>query len=223
MQDFTLNKKNILRVLIYLCGLFVIAFGVAVAVNSNLGVSPVSSLSYVLSEILPFSLGQCTTGMFVVYVILQIIILRENFKKINLIQIIISFIFGYFVDLALYLLNGFAIPTYFGKLFMLLSSTVILAFGMLLFLGVEIMPMPMEGLLFAILTKTDKIVFHKLKVVTDCSIVTISIILSLVFRGNINGLREGTIIAAIIVGKIMGLLGKFVTPKIHKYCFENKN
>ena len=44
--------KFVKRIVIYLAGLFFVALGVAFSVNSNLGVSPVNSLPYVVSRIL---------------------------------------------------------------------------------------------------------------------------------------------------------------------------
>ena len=42
--------KFVKRIVIYLAGLFFVALGVAFSVNSNLGVSPVNSLPYVVSR-----------------------------------------------------------------------------------------------------------------------------------------------------------------------------
>ena len=88
------------RVILYAVGLLFMAFGVAFSVNSNLGVSPVNSLPYVISKIIHMDLGNCVILVFSCYILVQILVMRRDFKWINLTQLIFSTIFGYFVDLA---------------------------------------------------------------------------------------------------------------------------
>ena len=109
------------RLGIYCLGLWVLAFGIALAVNSNLGVSPVSSLPYVVSLISGVSLGTCTTVIYAGYVLLQMAISRK-FQPALLLQLVFSTVFGYFVDAAKLLLGDFCLPTYFGQLAMLAAS-----------------------------------------------------------------------------------------------------
>ena len=135
-----------LRVIIYCFALLLIAFGVAISVNSNLGVSPVNSLPYVVSQIIQVPMGTCVTVIFCFYILLQVIILRKEFHPVQLLQIVFSTIFGYFVDFAKWVVGDFAIPTYFGQLTMLAASIVLIALGVLLYMDVQLVPMPMEGL-----------------------------------------------------------------------------
>ena len=69
--------KFVKRIVIYLAGLFFVALGVAFSVNSNLGVSPVNSLPYVVSRILGKDLGTCVTVIFIGYILIQILLLRR--------------------------------------------------------------------------------------------------------------------------------------------------
>ena len=72
--------KFVKRIVIYLAGLFFVALGVAFSVNSNLGVSPVNSLPYVVSRILGKDLGTCVTVIFIGYILIQILLLRKAFR-----------------------------------------------------------------------------------------------------------------------------------------------
>ena len=54
-------RKIIYRILFYVLGLLIMAFGVAISVNSELGVSTVNSLPYVISLITGSNLGTCVT------------------------------------------------------------------------------------------------------------------------------------------------------------------
>ena len=124
------------RLGIYCMGLLILAFGIALSVNSNLGVSPISSLPYVVSQITNVSLGTCTTIVYVLYILLQMVLSRKKFQPALLVQLVFSTIFGYFVDGAKFVLGDFAIPTYFGQLTMLVASVVLIGLSLVLYIDV---------------------------------------------------------------------------------------
>ena len=206
------------RILIYCGALFLMAIGVALSVNSNLGVSPVNSLPYVISQIIHVQMGTCVTVLFCFYILLQIVILRKDFHPVNLLQIVFSTVFGYFVDFAKMLVGDFAIPTYFGKLVMLAASIFLIALGVMLYIDVELVPMPMEGLSSCIAKKLGK-PFPTMKTVVDCLVVLTGLVLSLVFLGKLDGIREGTVITAAVTGKLIALFRKGLSPAVKRICF----
>lgn len=219
----------VLRVLVYVLGLLFLAFGVAISANSNLGISPVNSLPYVVSAVTPESLrlgpialelnpGNCVVIVFCSYILLQVIILRREFKPVNLFQIVFSTIFGYFVNFTKAIVGDFAIPTYAGKLVMLAVSILFIAVGVLLYVGTELVPMPMEGLSLAIAGKTG-VAFHNMKIIIDCAVVLAGVALSFICLHKLVYIREGTVITAIVTGKVMALVKKPLSPLIEKVCF----
>ena len=169
------------KALIYVTGLLFMAFGVAFSVNSSLGVSPVNSLPYVISRITGLDLGNCVIGIFAFYILVQILLLRKKFRPIDLTQLIFSTIFGRFVDVAKKVVGDFAIPTYPGQLVMLAISIVFVAIGVCLYMDVQLVNMPMEGMTHAVnrVFFPDK-PFHDIKVIMDCLTVVIGIVLSFV-------------------------------------------
>ena len=207
-----------LRVLLYMLGLFLLAVGVAFSINSNLGVSPVNSLPYVVSQISGTAMSTCVIIVFCSYILLQVLILRKEFNPINLLQIVFSTAFGYFVDFAKWIVGDFALPTYAGQLAMLAISIVFIAVGVLLYLDVELVPMPMEGLSLALAKKTN-VPFHNMKIIIDCIVVALGVALSFLFLHSLVGIREGTVITAIVTGKLMAVLKKFITPVVQRICF----
>ena len=208
----------VIRVLIYCLGLMSLAFGVAFSVNSNLGVSPVNSLPYVISRILNVQMGTCVTAVFCFYILLQILILRRKFNPVNLLQIVFSTIFGYFVDFAKMVLGDFAIPTYFGQLTMLAISIPLIALGIVLYMDAQLVPMPMEGLSSCLAEKFG-VSFPNMKTIIDCLVVGIGLVLCFVFLGGLDGLREGTIITAVVTGKVIAIFKKPLSPILKKICF----
>lgn len=201
------------------------ALGVAFSANSDLGISPVNSLPYVISDIVKMQPGTCVTIVFCLYILVQVILLRKEFNPINLTQIIFSTIFGYFVNFTKWMVGDFLLPGgYIGRLGMQCIGIVFVAFGVFLYLDVELVPMPMEGMTMAIAKKVGK-PFPQVKTVVDCTVVLLGVILTVVclhlipFRDPGVRIREGTILAALVTGKVIAIIRKPLSPIVQKICF----
>ena len=206
------------RLGIYLVGLVILAFGITLAVNSNLGVSPVTSLPYVVSQVLNVTLGTCTIIVYTTYIFLQMLIHGKKFQPALLLQLVFSTVFGYFVDGAKAVLGDFILPGYLGQLTMLAGSIVLISFSLVLYIDVQIAPMPAEGLVACIAEKYGK-PFPKIKTLFDCASVLVGTVLCFVFLGNLVGIREGTLITALLVGRLVGYFRNLLNPFIQKACF----
>ena len=103
------KKNNNLKVRIpmYFVGLFLMTIGIAISVKSNLGVSPVSSIPYTMTCVWGIEMGKATILFHTILVLIQIILLRRNFKPINLLQIAVGVVFGYFTTFCNYLVSFF--------------------------------------------------------------------------------------------------------------------
>lgn len=211
------------RVAMYIVGLFVLAFGVALSINSRLGVSPVNSIPYVAGRIAQTEPGMWTTAMFTLFILAQIAILRKSFRWFDISQLLFSFIFGFFLDFMLFLLGGFRLPTYFGQFAMLLASIIFIAMGLAFILSAKLVALPPEALCLAIAGKIKK-KFHNVKIVVDSSLVVIAIALSLAFLGNLDGIREGTVLSAVLIGKAIPIVRKVLLPifkKVYGASYES--
>lgn len=214
-----MNPGVVLRkAAVYAAGLLFMAFGVAFSVNSGLGVSPVNSLPYVVSLVLGVDMGSCVIAVFCCYVLVQIVIYRREFKWVNLTQILFSTLFGYFVDFAKAVVGDFSLPTYPGQLIMLAVSMVFVALGVCLYMDARLVNMPMEGMTSAIAERIVKKPFHDVKVAVDCLAVGAAILLSFVGLGGLEGIREGTLLCALLVGKMMKPMQKVLAPLVDRIC-----
>lgn len=207
------------RLLVYVSGLFIMALGVAFATNSNLGVSPVSSVPSAVSAASGISMGTCIIAVYSFYVLVQIILLRREFHPKNLLQVVFSTMFGYFVDFTRFLLGGFELPGYLGQLVMMAISMVLVAFGLVFYLTADIVPMPMEGMVLAITKKLPRSKFHNVKMICDITSVCVAACISVLGLGYLVGVREGTVIAALFIGRIMAFLTPRLRPAIYQFCF----
>jgi len=215
-------KKLATQVIIYCIGLLVLAFGVAFAINSNLGISPVNSVPFAVHLAGGINVGTAVTIFFLVLIALQILILRRDFKLRDLTQIIFATIFGFFVDLTVFILGDFVLPTYAGQLVMLAISIVLIAIGVSVYLEAKLISLPPEGILLAFIQKYPQYTFARCKVVFDCGLVIIAVAITLIALRGVYGVREGTVISAIFLGKaiyyarkiVVYLLGKTPVYKI---------
>lgn len=195
------------RYLIFLVGLFVNSLGVSLITKANLGTSPISSIPYVLSLNFPFTLGNFTIFFSIFLIVLQLIILRKNFKLEHILQIPVSIIFGYFIDLTMILFSWVNPETYIMKIVYLLIGCLILGVGVYMEVLADVVMLPGESFVRAIVL-TWKTNFGTTKICFDVSMSVIAAVLSFVFAGRLAGVREGTVIAALLVGFIARLIGK---------------
>ena len=199
--------EKLKRYLIFLVGLFVNSLGVSLITKANLGTSPISSIPYVLSLNFPFTLGNFTIFFSIFLIALQLIILRRNFKLEHILQIPVSIIFGYFIDLTMILFSWVNPEAYIMKIVYLLIGCLILGVGVYMEVLADVVMLPGESFVRAIVL-TWKTNFGTTKICFDVSMSVIAAVLSFVFAGSLAGVREGTVIAALLVGFIARLIGK---------------
>ena len=143
----------------------------------------------------------------------QIIILKRCFKAYQFLQIPLSFIFGWFTDLGLLIVDGIPTDRYFTKLLMVIIGVVVLGFGISLSVIADVIMNAGEAFVKAI-SDTAKKKFSDIKLLFDITSVSASIILSLLFFNmKVVGAREGTIIAAIFTG---------LTVKLFVYALKDR-
>ena len=197
------KAEQVKRYLIFLVGLFVNSLGVSLITKGNLGTSPISSIPYVLSLNFPFSLGNFT----IVFSFLQFLLLGKNFKAEHLLQIPVSMAFGYFIDMSMILL-GFVHPvSYISKVLGLLIGCLVLGVGVYMEVLADVVMLPGESFVRAVVFRIHS-EFGFTKVCFDVSMAVIAAVLSFLLSGHLEGVREGTIVAAVLVGFIARSIGK---------------
>ena len=218
------------RLLIYVLGLYIMAIGVVCSSRSALGVTPVSSLGNVLYQIgasagAPsfVNLGNCTTAVFCLYLVVEFLILRRDFKPAMLLQVAAALLFGQLVNLASATLAFLPAPqSYVLRLVYLLVSIPLVSAGVMLYLSPNLLAMPGEGLCLAVVQKTGRSM-GTVKTFFDCSVVLLSVAVSLLYFRGLVGVREGTVISALLVGFVLKLLQKpFQKPLLRFVERESK-
>ena len=189
------------RICLFVGGLFIMSLGVAFSINSTLGTTPISSISYALALITNIDIGITTFLFNAALILLQFLILQSKFKKKRLLQLINCVLFGYFTDLALYLVSFVPFePTIPYYILYLVVSIFLIAFGIFVYMPADIAPLPGEGCVEAIAIVTNWR-FSTIKIAFDATMVTIALIMCGLWYTNIFGaVYIGTVISAFMVG-----------------------
>ena len=189
------------RILAFVCGLFLMAMGVAFSIVSLLGTTPISSISYSLALITNIDIGITTFLFNASLIVIQFIILRSKFHKKRLLQFINCVLFGYFTDVALHIVSFIPFDASFWMCALFLVISIFLtAFGIFVYMPANIAPLPGEGCVEAIAITTGWR-FSSIKIAFDATMVIISLILCGLFYTNILGaVNIGTFISAFFVG-----------------------
>lgn len=204
-----MKEKAFKDYFLFIVGLFISGVGVAITKKGELGVSPVSSVANILSIYIPrLSLGNWLIVWNCVLILGQILVLRKNFRLFQLLQVPLSFLFGYFTDFGTWMMSFINSDLYVFRIGCVLAGTIVLALGISITVSVNVIMNSGEAFVKAV-SDTVKKEFGTIKIIFDISCVTLSIILSVIFfGGEIKGTREGTIIAAIFTGICVKLFMK---------------
>ena len=210
-------KNMKVRIPMYFVGLFIMTIGIALSVKSNLGVSPVSSIPYTMTCVWGIEMGKATIIFHAALVLIQILILRKRFKPINLLQVVVGIVFGYFTTFCNYLATFLtSTDNIVMRIVLMLVSTVFIAVGIFFYLPANLIPLAGEGVMQAV-SEVTHIEFSKVKIGFDCSMVAVSVVTCLIFIHSLGSVGAGTVIAAFLVGFNLGRVNKAFGAKRDKF------
>lgn len=189
------------RYIIFIVAIIIQSSGIALVVKSLLGTSPISSFPYVLSLTTGYTLGMLTFIVNMVMVAGQIALLRRDFDKIQLLQVPMTMIFAYSIDIFMDMYAWVQPESYVFKLIPLLIGTAGVSLGVALQGIANVLMLPGEGIVYAV-SRRFEIDFAKVKTSNDVLLVTLAAIVSFASMGCIEGIREGTLISALLTGVI---------------------
>lgn len=211
------EKELAKRYTLFIISLFFSALGVAITKKGELGVSPISSVANVLSlKFTAFSLGNWLIIWNCILIAGQVLLLRTKFRFIQLLQLPLSILFGYFTDFGMYLVSFFPVDSYLERFSMIVMGTIVLGFGIALSVIANVVMNSGEAFVKAVSDTIHK-EFGNVKIVFDISCVVIAVVLSLVcFQHTIVGTREGTLIAAFCTGFVVKFFCKKFTMPLNR-------
>ena len=207
-MQFDGEELTVKRVFNYVFGLYLITLGVAFSIKSGLGSAPVSSIPYAINLIWLLEIGLATFMFHALLVIIEWLLLKNDFKTKHFLQVFVGVLFGIFTSFSVALMN-FIPPadTFILGLLMNAVSILLIALGLFFYVPTNLIPLSVEGVTQAIAIVTNK-PFSKIKVYLDISIVSVALLLSYGFLGQFGSVGIGTVIAALFIGTTVKYIHK---------------
>lgn len=187
--------------------MFVAATGVALTTVARLGTTPISTVPYVITALTGLSFGTTTFLLSLLMVAGQALVLRRRFNLMNLLQIPTVFFFGAFIDLAMHLVSPHPPSGWWTGLAMSMAGNVVLAAGIVMQIRSKTLVQPGEGLVLAVAAVTKR-PFGTIKILNDVTFSALAVAIGLCAAGEVIGVREGTVISAVLVGLFARLIGR---------------
>lgn len=190
-------------------GILVLASGLTLNTKAGLGVSPIISTAYIVSDLSGFSFGDTTFVLYVIFVIAELI-LTKDWKV--LFQIPFSIVFTRFLNLfsTLFAIQPSTLPS---QLAVLALAIILTGIGAALTVNMKIVPNPGDGIVSAIAE-----VIHKdmgfTKNLFDCFCVVITLIIGIFTSRLFYGIGLGTLIAVLGTGRVIALWNRHTKEKL---------
>lgn len=207
-MQFSGEELTFKRIFNYIFGLYLITLGVAFSIKSGLGSAPVSSIPYAMDLIWLINIGVATFIFHAVLVLIEWILLRDDFKRKHFLQVFVGVLFGVFTSFSVSLME-FIPPadTFLLSLLMSILSIFFIALGLFFYVPTNIIPLSVEGVTQAIAIVSNK-PFPKVKVFIDITIVATALALSYGFLGQFGSVGFGTILGALFIGTTVKYIHK---------------
>ncbi|HJC35658.1 MAG TPA: YitT family protein [Candidatus Merdibacter merdavium] len=203
-------SRQIERLAWFAAGILINSFGIVLITKGALGTSQISSIPYVLSLQMPsISFGMFSFIMNMVYIVLQALLLRKQFKPFQLLQIVVNVVFSASIDVFMAMLSFYAPLQLFTRVLSAIAGCIVLAFGISVEVAPDLIMVPGEGIVAAI-SKVSGRRFGSVKVAFDVTLILIAAALSWVFFGDLVGVGVGTLLSAVSVGQFVNLINRHV-------------
>ena len=201
------------RYIFFIVGLFVNSLGVSLITKASLGTSPISSIPYTLDIGFAPTLGMFTLAFNLLLVVIQLAVLRRRFPRQFWLEIPVTLAFSYFIDLTMSMLSLYQPQGYPLQFLSLLVGCGVLGFGVFMEMAAGVVMLPGECTVSAISTTwhTD---FGRTKVAVDVTMAVTAAALGLLLYHRLAGVREGTIISALLVGMIARALHRVLNERV---------
>ncbi|MDE6575408.1 MAG: hypothetical protein K2L84_08785 [Muribaculaceae bacterium] len=208
------------RYVLFFISLVFISLGVSVVTRSLVGTSPISALPYVMSLNTPVTMGTYILLLNILLMVAQMFMLgSEGIRRYSaelLLQIPVSVMFGAFVDVFMAVLSFWNPDIYGFRLISLSIGCIFMAIGVSLEVIADVAMVSGEYFVHIASRRFD-ISFGTLKLVFDLSLVGMAVLCSLMFKGAVEGIREGTLITALVTGPLVRLF----IPRLRRLAHVN--
>lgn len=231
-----MKRARIYRVVLYVFGLVLLAFGLTLNTKVGLGAAPVISVPLSIATIWGFDLGNTTMILYMVFVIIALILHAMQLKQsksiildnnnaaiddirnrmiMDLMQFPLSLLFTRFLNLFASCLPSFETMdtesfagSLIGRILFLCLGILASGIGIAMSLTMRLIPNPADGVVQTIADQTGKSVGFT-KNCFDLLHIFAAVIIGLIFARRIIGIGIGTIAAMLFVGRVIAIFQFF--------------
>lgn len=202
------------RLLVYLMGIIILAFGIVLNTKTLLGVSAIATIPYSISQIFDWPFGDVSLVSYILFMLIQLIINKGNGWLMTIFQLPFSIVFTRLMNLVEVLT---VVPeTMIGRLLLLALAVVLTGIGANLTIRTKLIPNPADGLVGAI-SRVTGLTLGMTKNFFDAFCVLVTISIGLFFAGKIIGVGLGTIVAVLVIGRVIALMDHLFGEKMKKF------
>jgi uncharacterized membrane protein YczE len=188
-----------------LAGVFLSALGVSFSLKSGIGASPTGVCPAVFSPVLNITAGTGTGIQFILFLLVQIAILRKRFPPFQILQLAIAVLFGFLVDFTSNILAALPSAALWQQVLYSASGIALLAFGIFVVLKTDLLMLPPDAMISVIAQEFNK-EYSKIKILLDCTLTIMALVGSLILYKGLVHVGIGTIAGAVLIGLTIGKL-----------------
>ena len=209
-----MNRKNGYRALFYTMGMLILALGLTLNTKAGLGVSPVMSVPYCISEIWQWNFGDTTLVIYCLFVGLQFLLRGKKARVYDLLQLPLSLVFTRLLNV-----YGAAIclplDALWQRVLVLLVSILLTGIGVAMTLDMKLVPNPCDGMVQTLGELWGKEVGLTKNLFDLCNL-TITFLLGLATGHLMLGIGLGTVLGMLGVGRIIALFNRLFRVKLQR-------
>lgn len=205
------------RWLFYILGMATLALGIVLNTKSRLGMAPILSGMFCLSEIYGLNFSALTLAYYILLVVVQFILRGKNYRLSDLLQVPVSIVFTQFMNVFSNLLV-FDPVFLWQKLLIAAAAVIATGVGITLALNMRLVPNPGDGIVQAISDRSG-LSLGTSKNLFDGGSALLAIVLSLALSSRIIGLGIGTVINVVCIGRVVALCTWLFKDKIMRLAF----
>lgn len=196
-----MKKEQLFRWFYYIIGMLVLALGLILNTHSGLGSSPIISIPYTISFLVPVSFSDLTLILYIAFVFVEFLLKGKQRKWADILQIPLSIVFTRFMSLFSRWFD-FSDAEFPVRLAVLLLGILFTGIGAALTVDMDLIPNPGDGFVQAI-SMCIKKDLGTTKNIVDLCCVGISVLIGAATEGPLLGVGLGTVIAMVGVGRVI--------------------
>jgi len=208
--------KTAVRWGLYLLGMLVLALGITLNTLTGLGVSPIISVAWCVSQLTGLNFGDMTFLLYALFVAAQFFLRPRGEWVRTALQIPISLLFSRLLNLCSALLPYDSAAHSFAANLVLLAAAILLTgAGVALTVNMELIPNPGDGIVQAIAGKMGRDQGFA-KNVFDLGCVAVTAALGVIAARRVIGIGAGTLLAMVGVGRAVALVNHFLRDRMRR-------